>query len=695
MSLRLRLVVVFFLLSVVPLAAVTFYTYRNNVTVVHEAAQREADLVAAELSQRLQLVTAELSLRVGEFVTLASTDSSGAPVESAGADGASLDAAVDVDQVRDVLGEMAVLLDNVEVFDRRFRGRRNGPPPGWTGEAGGEAPPAPAPPVPPAPPEVPDDPTRIVVDMTPIRREILRQYVPDGRFDQLSPEERARVFSEVQQRMLGIRQGIDILRQEVTERAAAAATAGPDIETTPVDDGLPGEPVESPETLQRRSDLSSGRIEVSLERNGEVLSRASAGINLRNLLDMVFTNTPRAGGDVPFAVGQNGYIFAPGETARETVRQVAAEAVTATPQPVTLVSPEWVVVTRPDPTRSVGTIGIARPLGPAIESLRQRAVRNALVGLGFIGLALIGIVPLAGRLTRNLDTLGAGVNRIAAGDYSARIEVRSGDEVGRLAAAFNHMAAEVESHRRAAVEQERIRRELELGRQIQTDMLPRVPLRFGATEVTGLSVAAREVGGDFFNYFALADGTLALLMGDVSGKGVGAALLMANIQGALRTRLTLGQDLAALAHELDIEVDANAPRPIYVTLFAGILDPRARRLRWVNAGHNPQYVVRAGGGLERMESTGRPIGLLAGGGYEQRDLELFAGDLLFFYTDGCVEAEAGDGVMFGTERLEAVLEIAAGKGADEAIALVRDAIGRFRGGRELQDDATLMVARVG
>src|SRR5690606_38166580 len=152
MSLRLRLVVVFFLLSVVPLAAVTFYTYRNNVTVVHEAAQREADLVAAELSQRLQLVTAQLRLRVGEFVTLASTDSSGAPVESAGADGASLDAAVDVDQVRDVLGEMAALLDNVEVFDRRCRGRRNGPPPGWTGEADGEAPPAPAPLQPPAPP---------------------------------------------------------------------------------------------------------------------------------------------------------------------------------------------------------------------------------------------------------------------------------------------------------------------------------------------------------------------------------------------------------------------------------------------------------------------------------------------------------------------------------------------------------------
>ena len=113
------------------------------------------------------------------------------------------------------------------------------------------------------------------------------------------------------------------------------------------------------------------------------------------------------------------------------------------------------------------------------------------------------------------------------------------------------MAADVEKHQRSAVEQERIRRELELGRQIQHDMLPHTPLRLGLTEVKGVSVPAREVGGDFFNYFQLQDGTIALLVGDVSGKGVGAALLMANIQAALRTRLSLGQDLASLAQELD------------------------------------------------------------------------------------------------------------------------------------------------
>jgi sigma-B regulation protein RsbU (phosphoserine phosphatase) len=359
------------------------------------------------------------------------------------------------------------------------------------------------------------------------------------------------------------------------------------------------------------------------------------------------------------------------------------------------VLPDWIVATTPDPNGSRLTFGIARPVGEALQDLRATSARNAALGLGFIGLALIVIVPLSGRLTRNLDTLSAGVHRIAEGDYSARVAVRSTDEIGRLAVAFNQMAADVEEHQRAAVSQERLRRELELGRQIQHDMLPRAPLLLGLTEIKGVSVPAREVGGDFFNYFTLRDGTIALLVGDVSGKGVGAALLMANLQAALRTRLSLGQDLASLAQELDVEVDRTTPGPVYSTLFVGIFDPVARRLRSVNAGHNPQYILRTDGRLERMESTGRPIGLLSGGDYTEQHVELSAGDVLFFYTDGCVEAEDASGEMFGPEQLERVLAASAGLGADDVMVAVESAVSRFRSGVELTDDATMMVVKVG
>ena len=314
----------------------------------------------------------------------------------------------------------------------------------------------------------------------------------------------------------------------------------------------------------------------------------------------------------------------------------------------------------------------------------------------FIGFALAIVVPVSRGLTRNLSILTDGVQRIARGDLTTRVSVKGTDEVTALAAAFNQMAADIEQHQRGLVEQERIKRELELCRQIQSEMLPTKSLRIGLTEITGVSVPAREVGGDFFNYFPLPAGELALLVGDVSGKGIGAALLMANFQATLRTRLALEQDLPVIADAIDRDVAANAPRGLYATLFVGIVHPSDRRLRYVNAGHNPQYVVRVGGGLDRLHSTGTPIGLMPGRGYSQSALQLHAGDLLFFYTDGIVEVMNEKDEMFGTERLEALLQSAASTEIlDDILARVETAITGFRGAREPFDDATMMVVRIG
>ena len=351
----------------------------------------------------------------------------------------------------------------------------------------------------------------------------------------------------------------------------------------------------------------------------------------------------------------------------------------------------------PDRSGAGLRFGIARPVGNLLNDLRRTTARNAGFGLLFIALALVGIVPLSGRLTRNLTDLNDGVGRIAQGDYSARVPVKSRDEIGRLASAFNRMAADVEQHQRSAVEQERIRRELELGRQIQSDMLPRAPLHFGLTEVKGVSVPAREVGGDFFNYFALDSGLVALLVGDVSGKGVGAALLMANIQASLRTRLALGQGLAAIADAIDRDIEANSPGPVYATLFIAIFDPATRRdaLRQ----RRPQPAVRAAatdGRIEKMSSTGMPVGLLAGHGYSESEVQLAAGDLLFFYTDGCVEMENEArrrcSAPIGSRRSS---RPSGRSSADDVLATVERAISTFRGGRDLFDDATMMAVRVG
>jgi serine phosphatase RsbU (regulator of sigma subunit) len=537
---------------------------------------------------------------------------------------------------------------------------------------------------------------KLRIDMAPIRRDLLRQIVPEGRLENLTPEQRQRIAAELNQRMLGIEQGIKISAAQVQAAADAAQKEAAKV-VAAQQAGAPKAPAPKPApapaptpNLQRKSTLKGSQIDVKLERNGEVVRQMNAEINLPNVLATVFSTTRKDRGELPFAVAKDGTIFA--RSAEDKQRVAALGDVAKHGGPATARMNDWIVVTTQDKSGSDLRLGIARPVGDSLASLRRTAARNAGLGLLFIAVALVGIVPLSSGLTRNLSVLSEGVGRIARGDYRARVPVKANDEVGQLASAFNKMAADVERHQRTAVEQERIRRELELGRQIQNEMLPHAPLHLGLTQVAGVSVPAREVGGDFFNYFLLDSGHVALLMGDVSGKGVGAALLMANIQAALKVRLGLGQDLSAVADALDRDIDASSPGPVYATLFIGILDPATRRLRYVNAGHNPQFVLRSGS-LERMPATGLPVGLLSGRGYTEKSVQLSAGDMLFLYTDGCVEAENEQGEMFGMDRLEPLLMSA--EATSDPLKRVEQGISAFRGRSEPSDDATLMTVRVG
>jgi serine phosphatase RsbU (regulator of sigma subunit) len=683
MSLRTRLIIAFVLMSVVPLSAVTLVSYLSSVQAFEQAAQREATQSATDVSRRMEMITADVGRRLDRLF-VAGTSSPQRPFNP--------DPQMVRESVAPLLGDAAALVDRVEFHPaadippvplavdaesvpipiapspRRRGGPGMGPmdppPPGapdWPGRGrGGRRPPD-------APP--PPGSQVIVMDIPKIVEEATRAATAAG-VAAADPKIRSMVEKRIELELAARQRGLNAMAEALTRESAARREG----QNTPV--GVEG-----------RS------VEVAVQKDGRVIGRANAMLNLDRTLTMILGFARRDQGEIPFAIDRTGALHTPEPADKAHLQSLGVErtalvAASGTPRR----SGDWIVVARKAPGGI--TFGIARPIGESLREIRRASVRNLGLGLLVIALAFVGIIPISHRMTQHLTALTGGVRQLAGGDFRARVLVRSKDEFGALAGAFNQMAEDLERHEAQAVGQERLRRELELSRLIQTEMLPRTSLRSGPAEIAGVSLPAREVGGDFFNYFVLPDGRLALLIGDVSGKGVSAALLMANIQATLRARLPHETDLARLADKLDRELGQNTPGGVYLTLFLGILDTDGSVLRYVNAGHNPQFVIRARDGIEPLSSTGMPIALYAGHGYTEARVELHTGDLLFFYTDGLVETMNDAGDMFDVERLQTLLAAAQTHDVDAVLARIEEQVAAFRGTTEPFDDATMMALRI-
>jgi serine phosphatase RsbU (regulator of sigma subunit) len=656
MSVRTRLILAFLALSVLPLSAVTLYSYTSSVNAFRGAVATESARMTADLQARLDTVTADLGRQVG---LLWEPGVAGAP-EPVEAQDRSMDVQV-IERVAAVLGESAHLLDRVE-FSRV------------------PAPPSPpAAPTAPAAPQGPLPPAPVVIDlretMAAVEKQLTAEGVPPGTAAQL------RSLGEKLGPALSV--GVQIAGSATRSAAAAVSAEGRRRAREHADRAWKAAQAGG------RAALEGDALAVPVVRDGALVGSINAQLNLPRTLTTVLSSAQTSQGEIPFAIDADGAVHT---TSAEHQRSLAPLNVAGLRGSAVRQRGDWVIVTREAPSNV--TFGIARPIAQSLREIQRASMRSLLLGLGVIGLAVLGIVPVARHMTRNLTTLTDGVERIARGDFSAQVPVQSRDEFGALARAFNHMARDVAHHQQLVVEREGLQRELELCRRIQIEMLPHTSLRLGLTEVKGISIPAREVGGDFFNYFELPNGQIAVLVGDVSGKGISAALLMANIQATLRARLPIESDLATLAATIDREIEAATPPGVYATLFLGILDASAKTLRYVNAGHHPQFLIR-GEGIERLSAGGMPVGLYAGQGYVERTVQLADDDLLFFYTDGMVEVENEQGEMFGAERLEPLLRAQRHEGVDTLLERVEDQVRRFRGRAEPFDDVTIMALRLG
>ena len=307
-----------------------------------------------------------------------------------------------------------------------------------------------------------------------------------------------------------------------------------------------------------------------------------------------------------------------------------------------------------------------------------------------IGIEIIG--ELGQRLhstNQSLAYLTYAANALARDEYDAAMLVELTNQSGALASfarAFADMAAEIRA------KQSR-REEMQAAAAIQQSILPG-PLPSGGTRLRVDLHAdmrpAREIGGDFFDFFLIDEDRLAFTVADVSGKGIPAALFMAVSRTVMRNAAS-GTEMATRMSDANRLLSAENAACMFVTMFHGVLDLTTGLLRYCNAGHNPPYLLRADGGRETLKATGIPFGIDSDRPYRIAEISLVPGDALFLFSDGITEAFSPAGEIFGEARLERALDGARGRGAAEMVAEVIGATDEFAAGAEQSDDITCLA----
>jgi serine phosphatase RsbU (regulator of sigma subunit)/predicted enzyme related to lactoylglutathione lyase len=292
------------------------------------------------------------------------------------------------------------------------------------------------------------------------------------------------------------------------------------------------------------------------------------------------------------------------------------------------------------------------------------------------------------RFTSGPETPGWG------GTY-ARFEDPDGNAFGLEG--FDEVRQSLESRRRAHAEklesERRAVRELEIAKQVQARLFPQIKPELKTMEYAGICLQARQVGGDYFDFLNLGPRRLGLIIGDVSGKGIAAALLMANLQASLRSQSTLAFDQPeALLRSVNRLFYDNSSDNAYASLLFADYDDATRRLRYANCGHLAGLLLRRDGNVEQLDSTSTLLGLFREWDCAMREQELFPGDVLALYTDGITEASNERGEEFGERCLIQLVRQHRELSSQALLSVIVDGVQRFSS-REQHDDITAIVAK--
>jgi phosphoserine phosphatase RsbU/P len=311
------------------------------------------------------------------------------------------------------------------------------------------------------------------------------------------------------------------------------------------------------------------------------------------------------------------------------------------------------------------------------------------------------LVPLLGHEAKLVGLLVLG--RPLSEEPYSREDKRLLDSVaGQAAVSLENMSMAEQIADRLELDR-RSEREMQIARDVQSHLFPKNKPSLATLEYAGNCIQARQVGGDYYDFWDFGATHLAIVLADISGKGISGALLMANLQANLRSRSTVarqdmlntsrdGQWLPGLLKSVNQLFYENTPDDRYATLFLAVYDDKSRQLEYANCGHNPPLLFRATGEIERLEPTATVIGLSSRWECTTQIVTLCPKDVLVIYTDGVTEANNAEGNEFGEERLRQVVRANSAASPPELLQAIETAVQQFSAGEQF-DDLTLVVAR--
>jgi len=315
-------------------------------------------------------------------------------------------------------------------------------------------------------------------------------------------------------------------------------------------------------------------------------------------------------------------------------------------------------------------------------------------------MALVAVISC--RISRPINLLQKGVQMVSSGNLDHTLDIRTGDEIELLADSFNKMTKDLKTHisiiKQTVAEKERIKSELELAKKIQNSMLPRTFPPFPdikSLDIYAVMEPAREVGGDFYDFFLIDNTKLCFSIGDVSGKGVGAALFMVITRTILKNQALLGNQLSEVFFRTNNMLCSDNEENMFVTVFMGILDIHSGELEYICAGHNPPLISLNRSAFTYM-TLGKSIvmGCFEDIPYESAKITMKAGDILLLYTDGVTEAMNSEGELFNETRTQKAVNSMSHENMEGMVKDIKEQIDDFVLDAPASDDITMLALQI-